>query len=352
VYYTDASGAVQRHDLTLDKNEAVGISDVRYITSVAENGIVLFELSPDAAAVLWGRCEDGSIIPVPMPVSANATEEYIYGAAQASLSKLGHHAAYSVFRRPNGSTDSTEWIQELCRFDCGAWKLAQIDISAFMHDELEGSGFEVDIVVVEQIMVARDGERTLCTVRISDLEASGKRRSQYMLVSWESTGMSIVLGKTRPIEILSFDATCSTVYGMSGSDYFSIPCSGGSSSALTMEGNKLSLLTRHGFASVTGEYVTSFVNGDIIALTRITDGASASVLKTVRDITAHYPEISYGAIGSWISVSPDGEWVVFPWNITEAESHLFAVRRDGSSLRRIAQGMFQIQGVVSDEIPF
>ncbi len=351
IYYIDASGDVQRHDLTLDKNEAVGVGNVRYITSVAENGIVLFEKYPGSGAVLYGQCADGSIIPVPMPVSPTAGEEYVYGAAHPALSSKGHHAAWAVYRHVATENDSALWVQELCRFDCGMWKMSQTDLTAFIRQEMKGSGFGADLIVVEDVMISSDGSQTIASVRVTETPPGGDRHSQYLLVSWTETGLRLMLGKSRSIELLSFDAQCASLYFRSGGDYFSLSCSGGSSSRVTMDGSRLSLLTPHSFAAETGEYSSSFLNGDIAALTRLSDGDRTVVVESIRDITVVFPEITFGALGGWISVSPDGEWIVFPWYVTEADGHLFAVRRDRGKFRRIAQGLFELPASLSKEIP-
>lgn len=352
VYYIDATGAVQRHDLTLDKNEAVGITSVRYITAVADNGIVLFEKEPGSGAVLHAECEDGSIIPVPMPVSPTAGEEYVYGAAHPTLSREGHHAAWAVYRKQATEMDSTKWVQELCRFDCGQWNMSQVDLTTYLRQELEGGGFTADIVMVEDIMIARDGGQTIASVRVTETPPSGARHSQYMLIAWNETGLRLMLGKTRAIDLLSFDASCETLYYRSGGDYYSLSCAGGTSTGVSMDASRLSLLTPHSFAPESGEYTSSFLNGDIASLTRLADSERHVIIGSIRDITAVFPEITFGALGNWISVSPDGEWIVFPWYVTEAEGHLFAVRRDREKFRRIAQGHFPLPVSISKEIPF
>jgi len=83
---------------------------------------------------------------------------------------------------------------------------------------------------------------------------------------------------------------------------------------------------------------------------RIEGGEKSSVLTTIRDLTAYHPEIIYGGLQYWASVSPDGAWVVFGW-MDDSTEHLFVMRRDGSDLRRIAQGRFPVPATVSDEIP-
>lgn|GEM_PF-1802592 len=350
VYYTDVGYEVQRYDVTLKKIEQPGISDVHAITSVAQNGIVLFEKSAAAEARLWGLCEDGSIIPVPMPVAESPSEDYIYGGAHPSLSAEGHHAAWPVYRRPAGSSDSTAWVQILCKFDCGAWDMAQVDISTFLESEFQNSGFSPDLVVVRDLQISGDGSRVVFSVAVTDLQAAGMRNVQHLLMVWENNDVRLLQGKESAIDILTFNPGCTVLYYASGGDYFSIDCAAGITSPFDLKTDRRDIITPHSFSHCSGEYVSSVVDGEIIVLTRLSDGSRTVVLPNMRELTIVYPEINYGTLGDWASVSPDGQWVVFPW-LGDEESHLFLISRDGSDIRRIATGSFPVPAVVSDEIP-
>ena len=350
VYYTDAGHEVQRYDVTLKKIEQPGISDVHAITSVAANGIVLFEKSTAAEARLWGLCEDGSIIPVPMPVAESAAEEYVYGGAHASLSGEGHHAAWPVYRRPSGSTDSTAWVQMLCAFDCGAWKMAQVDVSTFLESEFQNSGFSPDIVVLRDLRISEDGSRVVFSAAVSDLKDGGGRIMQHLLMVWENDEIRMLQGKQSAIDILSFSPDCGTLYFVSAGASFAVDCVTGIVRSFDLRTDRKDILTAHSFSRGTGEYVSSVVDGEIIVLTRLSDGSRTVVLPNMRELTIAYPEINYGSLGDWASVSPDGRWVVFPW-LGDEESHLFIISRDGTDIRRIAKGSFPVPAVVSNEVP-
>ena len=350
VYYTDAGHEVQRYDVTLKKTEQPGISDVHAITSVAANGIVLFEKSAAAEARLWGLCEDGSIIPVPMPVAESAAEEYVYGGAHPSLSTEGHHAAWPVYRRPSGSTDSTSWVQMICKFDCGAWEMEQVDVSTFLKSEFQNSGFSPDLVMLRDLQISGDGSRVVFSVAVSDLQEGGGRLRQHLLMVWENDEVRMVQGKPSAIDILAFNPDGSALYFISAGTFFALDCAAGIVRNSELRTDRKDILTTHSFSSGSGEYVSSVVNGEIIVLTRLGDGSRTVVLPNMRELTIAYPEINYGQLGDWASVSPDGQWVVFPW-LGDEQSHLFIIRRDGTDIRRIAKGSFPVPAVVSNEIP-
>lgn len=350
VYYTDAGHELQRYDVTLKKIERPGLSDVHAITSVAQNGIVLFETNPTAEARLWGLCEDGSVIPVPMPVAESVAEEYVYGAAHASLSAEGHHAAWPVYRRPSGSSDSTAWVQVLCTFDCGAWEMVQVDVSTFLQSEFQNSGFSPDIVVLRDLRISGDGSRVVFSVAVSDLQEGGGRMMQHLLMVWENEEFRMLQGRQSAIEFLSFTPDYNTLYFVSAGTYFAIDFAAGIVSGFDLRTDRKDILTPHSFSRGTGEYISSVVDGEIIVLTRLSDGSRTVVLPNIRELTIAYPEINYGTLGDWASVSPDGQWVVFPW-LADEESHLFIISRDGIDIRRIATGSFPVPAVVSSEIP-
>ncbi|MBN1448205.1 MAG: hypothetical protein JXA28_09770 [Bacteroidetes bacterium] len=350
VYFVDAAGSAQRYDITLKKIEAVGIDQVEYVTSVAENGIVLFETVPGGIARLWGRCQDGSIIPVPMPVAANAGEEYVYGHARAALSASGHHAAWTVYRRPNGSADSTEWIQEICRFDCGAWNMEQIDVSSWLVSAFQGSGFGPDIVRVRDVLISNDGGRVVLSIEVTDVLGQFTRKFQYMLLVWENDSLRLLQGRQQAMDLLAFDTQCRTLYFTSAGSHFAVDCGEGALRSVAFPTGRKELLSTHACSRATGEFISTITDGEILVLTRIEDGSRSVVLPNIREITMAYPEINYGLLGPWFSISPDGEWIVFPW-VVDADTHLFVIHRDGKDLHRIAQGTFHVQPVVSDEIP-
>lgn len=350
VYYTDAGHELQRYDVTLKKNEAPGVSDVRFITGVAANGIVLFEKGPGAEARLWGHCQDGSLIPVPMPVAQSAAEEYLYGEAHPALSAEGHHAAWPVYRRPADEQDSTLWVQELCRFDCGAWEMTRVDITSYLASEFQQSGFSPDIVVVRDIRISGDGSRVVFSVRVVDLTSTATRRTQHLLMTWDNDQLRMLQGKQVPFDLLTFNPDCSELYYRAGDSYYGIDCAGGITRPVTIETDRRDLLGPQAFSRATGEYIASVTDGSIIVLTRLSDGSSKVVVPSIRDITIAYPDINYGTLGEWAAVSPDGQWVAFPWVVDDQE-HLLIVSRDGTDIRRVAQGRFPVPAVVSDEIP-
>jgi hypothetical protein len=350
VYFADGSGSLQRYDITLKKIENLQTTGVTHITPVAQNGIVLFETEPGADATLWGFCQDGSIIPVPMPVAASSAEEYSYGRAAATLGADGHHAAWAVYRRPKGSVDTLLWTQELCRFDCQAWKMQQIDVTTFVRAQFVGGNFQPDIVDVRDMLISKDGQRVVASVELTDLKLDGSREHQSLLLLWEGTQLSLLQGTKEQMHILSFDRECVTLFYESAKRYYAYDCIGRTVISKQFVTDRPEMLRPAAFAAATGEYVASFTGGEILALIRLSDAGKTSVLPSIRDLTAYFPEIIYGELRPWASVSPDGEWVAFCWKVDAAE-HLFVVRRNGEDLRRIAQGSFRVPVSVSDEIP-
>jgi len=350
VYFVDQAGTLQRYDITLKKTENMNMSDVTYVTTAAENGIVLFETAPVTQTRLWGYCEDGSIIPVPQPVTETPAEEYIYGGAHATLSREGHHAAWAVYRRPAGSTDTTEWTQELCRFDCGAWKMKQVDVSSFVRAQFEGSNFVPDIVIVRDIRISANGSDVVFAVDMTDIQAGTVRARQSLLLRWRNDALEMLQGNRDGFRLLFFDADCSRLYYMVGYRGYEYDCDGKTVVTKSFTTDRHELLRPGAFSAAREEHLASFSDGVLLSLIALGGGGQTPVIAGIRDLTAYYPEIIFGELQDWASVSADGEWVSFAW-IGDSTEHLFVVRRDGTDLRRIAQGRFPVPAVVSNEIP-
>jgi hypothetical protein len=350
VYFVDQAGTLQRYDITLKKIENMNMSNVTRVTPVAENGIVLFETAPVTQTRLWGYCEDGSTIPVPQPVTESPSEEYIYGGAEATLSREGHHAAWAVYRRPAGSTDSTEWTQELCRFDCGEWKMKQVDVTSYVRAQFEGSNFMPDIVIVRDLLISADGSNVVFAVDMTDIQAGTVRAHQSLLLRWRGDALEMLQGNREGFRLLFFDADCTRLYFGVGHRGSELDCGSGTVVTKSFTTDRRELLRPGAFSADREEYLASFSDGVLLALVGLSGGGQTSVIAGIRDLTAYYPEIIFGELQEWASVSTDGEWVAFTW-IGDATEYLFVVRRDGTDLRRIAQGRFPVPAVVSNEIP-
>lgn len=350
VYFVDQAGSLQRYDITLKKVENMNLSNVTHLTPVAKNGIVLFETAPGATTRLWGYCEDGSTVPVPQPVTASPSEEYIYGAGGATLSREGHHAAWAVYRRPAGSVDSTEWTQELCRYDCSARSMTQVDVTSFVRTQFAGSNFVPDIVIVRDMLISNDGSSVVFAVDMTDIQAGTVRARQSLLLRWRGDALELLQGNRDGFRILFFDAECSRLFYLVGYRGYELDCGSGTVVTKSFATDRQELLRPGAFSAAREEYLASFANGVLLSLAGLSGGEQHTVLAGIRDLTAYYPEIMFGELQDWASVSPDGAWVAFTW-IGDATEHLFVVRRDGTDLRRIAQGRFPIPAVVSDELP-
>ncbi|MDT8325751.1 MAG: hypothetical protein RRA94_16675 [Bacteroidota bacterium] len=350
VYFADQAGTLQRYDITLKKVENMNMSGVTRLTPVAENGIVLFETAAGTETRLWGYCEDGSTVPVPQPVTASPAEEYIYGAGEATLSREGHHAAWSVYRRPAGSTDTTEWTQELCRFDCAAWTMKQVDVTSFLRAQFEGSNFIPDIVIVRDMLISNDGGSVVFVVDMTDIQAGTVRARQSLILRWRGDALEMLQGNRDGFRILFFDDACDRLFYMVGLRGYEYDCVSGTVVTKSFATTRYDLLRAGAFSAAREEYLASRSDGVLLSLAGIDGGTHTAVIAGIRDLTAYYPEIIFGELQNWASVSPDGEWVTFAW-IGDSVEYLFVVRRDGTDLRRIAEGRFPVPAVVSDEAP-
>jgi hypothetical protein len=106
--------------------------------------------------------------------------------------------------------------------------------------------------------------------------------------------------------------------------------------------------TRHQFSHVADEMVWWGVNG--IELRRPSDGSVLSYPIIYSDVDRLFGPQQYGQIKN-LSLSPDGEWILFgaipAGDPNRTGVDLFAARRDGSDLQKIATDVHTFDGAIS-----
>ncbi len=360
-YVNGEAGATKdyrRYVIEEEKDEAFDAESVTAFTEAASNGRVVYMSQQGGTFRLYGRCEGGQIIPVPMPVSPDPGEEYALYACPPALSYEGHHAAFMVSRRPVGYPDTASWNQELCIFDCAAWSLTQLPVSSKLKDYFTQQQIDCipDVVKALRIGISATGD-----VVFMDLDVSGndsqRRHHRY------SVQMSAYKGSLRVLCMIEiaypmwfpsrvFDVTTGDLYRATDNVATVIDCRTG---AERPSERFLSSWVSYSVASGRTGEVASCNDGSLLSLRRIADGRKTSVIQSINQLQVRYPEVRQMAgIHSerqWCAVSPDGEWLVFiaPH---ELDDGLFIVRRDGTELRRIARGIFDVPPVVSDVVAY
>ncbi|MBE0644905.1 MAG: hypothetical protein IH600_12545 [Bacteroidetes bacterium] len=369
VYYVngDHNGQVEfhRYEIVSGKDERLSTDHVISLSEVAANGRVLFETRSDAwpyTYQLFGRCEGGAVIPVPLPLSSDPAVEFSYvGGDQygeplpAALAHGGHHAAFYAWQRPVGSTDTTEWKLHLCIFDCAAWKMSTTDISAFIenHFAQQGLGFRPDIPSVTNVLaLTNDGSVAVISLIVRQVENGAP-------VAWRTLLLGGTPEQLRVLAETSIDTPLSwflAAFESSGTLYLiqsdhsgvAYDCRGGSwQVALKSIGRGFQMLS-----AGSGEYGRYNSNVQTITLQRVSDGRLHEVPITRTQLETSFPDVQWlHGLSDWGKLSPDGEWIAFVAQHA-ADQGLYVIRRDGTGLRRIARGTFDVPPVVSDVVPY
>ena len=366
VYYVQGDGSgpgvFRRFDIESGRDTEQEPDGAVLLSDVAGNGRLLVMTSEGATLRLYGRCEGGSIVPVPLPVAENPADEYLLAQGPAAISHDGHHAAYLVYRRPVGNPDTATWQAELCRFDCGAWTMNRLDVSAFLRERFATMGIDCvpDKVALRSLGVSTDGGLQWLDLDVFGLDAGRHERRHSAVLAADASGLRLL--RTHEIipgpaeerhwfAIAVFEPRSALLYLWLEGAGSVIDCRNGSEQPSA--GATSRYLTHTVASAGTGE-IALWNSGAYLGLYRPADVQSVSVIAAREDLQVKFPDLRFYTQHSrtkWCAVSPDGEWIAFIES-RELDDCLFVIRRDGSGLRRIAEGVFDIAPVVSDLVPY
>ena len=363
VYYVqdDGTGTTEyrRHVIDNDRSEPQSQDPVVWISDVASNGRVLHMTKHGSLLRLYGRCESGSVIPVPLPVAAQPGEEYVFAQAPAVISHEGHHAAYIAFRQPVGSSDSSEWKPELCVFDCGAWQMRQFALDGFLGNLFtqQQADFAWENIVPRWLGISSNGDAVFLYLDVFGIDAARHERRHFVLLSWHDGNLRLlrqheIIPGAAALPVTIFDPAKAEVFVRYNDENVIIDCRSGTERAADPA------LNRYPYQPVNctqgGEFVTR-TDGYFLTLRRISDGRRTVVVEGLNNLQVKYPDLrsltSPHSEAAWCAVSPDGEWIAFVAS-HELDDGLFIIRRDGTELRRIARGKFDVPPVVSDVVSY
>jgi len=348
LYYIAGDESLRRYSISSQSEVTLSNDKLWWITSVADNGIVLYATESAGVMRLWGVCDDDVIIPVPMPVTESPAEEYILSATPASLSREGHHAAFIVYKKPGNSIDSTEWTAHLCVFDCGVWRMSMADISSFVSGAVTIPGFSADIVSVHSVFLSASGDATVMLLHISDAQPDGSFREASVLLVHDNAGFRVLDTIRGPedarLNRFVLDTRTFTAYVDAGNS-FAVDCRTGISTPFdyTIDAAR----PHHVLSATTSEYV--YAKQQRIALVRLDNGSESIVVEDVSAVLADHADLRSGRLAD-AAVSPDGEWLAFLHETTDNAFALYVLRRDGGELRRVAKGMIGVPFVLSNPL--
>ena len=184
LYYGNELGFFQY--LTNDNEiEQIAGNSVDRCTGVAKNGIVIFKYA-NAEQALWGKCEDGSLIAVPIPESTDENYKYTLNTnTPQQLSYDGHHLAYFCNYETTGD-GGYEVILNV--FDCGKWEATIIKFTDFVKQHFADKGV-VYVDIAGSMVISNDGDVVWFVIDCLDSEG---HTLGYSILKWQDNELAIL----------------------------------------------------------------------------------------------------------------------------------------------------------------
>lgn len=365
VYYVDGD-QFHRQDIETGKDELLSTDRIVAFSGVASNGRVLYETRSGTwpwTYRLFGRCEGGQVISVPMPVAGDPAEtfEYVhperYGDVPVALAYGGHHAAFLAWQRPVAPADSLGWKLHLCVFDCAAWKMRTLDLGSVLgpHFAQQGLTMEGKPPMPDYVAISNDGGIAVVQVTLRVQAQGGEPVWKRVMLGGTLDNMIVLPTESAQprFDAFAFEGSTGSLYAFTSlTEAVVFDCRGGSRTVATSR-VPVSFVT---LSTVSGEHASPwYTDTDIeFVLRRVADGRVHRIALNLQVLRATFPDTQWlvGSIEEEIALSPDGEWLAFRTSESEQHRALYVVRRDGTGLRRIAEGAFDVPPVVSDVVPY
>ncbi|MBR9979142.1 MAG: hypothetical protein KFH87_13745 [Bacteroidetes bacterium] len=350
----DGEDGLYRYDIDADRQHLQTTETVTWLSQVAKNGIVIYETANGSTRNLWGRCEGGEILPVPMPVAEDPSNEFIYGREKAALSHEGHHLAFTAWHRPLGATDSTLWKLYLCVFDCGVWKMDKTEIGSVVEDYYaDSASFAPTHLIPLWMGISTDGSTVAMEMFVLDRQADGTQHHRHLMLGGTLDQFHILTDlpvHTSPRYL--FDPVTAEILFSDGRIF---DCRDGSERFGTDMGSPGARIgnweTERILTAGSREVALSAGLYGATQLFRPLDGRVHEVPTLGEDLRVQYPELRFSSTNVWRRLSPDGTWLAVSVPRDE-DQMLFVIRRDGTDLRLVTTGNFELPFVVSDVAPY
>ena len=356
---------LRRHDIVSGADVAVHAGSIVSVSEVAANGRLLLETQsgntwpPDYHLFVL---ETGvPARPVPLPVPATSSEEYVYASGRygehgsAAISYAGDHVAFFAWKRPMASMDSSKYKLHFCVHDFRSGRASTLDLSGFLAEyyAAQGGDFCPDRPQFAAAALSNDGRLAAMELWVMEMEGGAAWRHRTLLLGGSTAGMHVLEDEAVPgspgWRRVAFDPAAALLYVARTDQKLMIyDCRGGSREGVFPPTYNIPAF--HRLSARSGEYGTYDSNQQRLFLTRPLDAREHDVPFSRDMLEARFPDVQW-LLGSHrnCAVSPDGEWITFIADHL-GKTCLYAIRRDGSFIRRIACGSFDVPPVVSDVI--
>ena len=366
---TTARTGLWRYGINSRRYERVTSMSIDKLSGVAANGVIvmlssaaLMTSKPDPLNTLFGRCENGSVIPVPFPAHPDPNREYALDRPHCfALAYNGHHAAYPVVDRPAGSLlRDTTWKSGIVLFNCYTGKIQILAVDSFAQ-----ANFSITSPL-RRCMAWVDGALLLSR------DASSLRFNLLLgqsSVGSTGSGIQFVLWQNGVFRLLDPSLDASTAPSLRGWDEHSgvilarldwmaptlsvLAAVNGAWKSTQLESATLNSAGQ--FAVTRSRLVIAGPDG--IELRNTADGSAAGTVLTYAQLFSDDVRalVTKPAEQIHLAISPDGEWIAcavslpLSWPDPQSRTRLSIFRADGSDLRFIAQDE-NIDASISDPL--
>lgn len=318
------------------------------ITRVAQNGIVVMEFGDNLQQKLYGKCEDGRLIPVPFPEPDNVNWKYEYAnPPNMTLNYVGHRLAYQVLYSPKTQNDPALTHSKLIYFNCEKWEMTIIDLHDYIISQMASHGVTNGSIEGEMFFTDQNGSGVLFTVTGYRYQNGNRIAVGHQLVEWSNDSLrTVVPFSFAPLPLCGFDLITQTALITSG-NIIGTSLSSGNQTISSISYTQLS--NRNQFAAARSEMVAWGTDG--IEIRNSISGSLISKVISFNDIDFKFGQHQHNTNPS-LSISPDGQWIVFSLAIYVDSSFadLFVIKRDGTWLNRIGEKIILGIPVVSDDV--
>ena len=352
---SSSNGAAQnqtglfRISLYTGKRDTLTNVSVERITGVAQNGIVVMEFGDNVQQKLYGKCEDGRLIPVPFPVPADSNWKYEYAnPPNMTLNYAGHRLAYQVLYSPKIQNDPSLTHSKLIYFNCDKWEMTIIDLHDFIISQMASQGATNGSIDGEMFFTDQEGSAVFFSVAGYRYLNGNRILVGNQFVEWANdTLRGVGPLSPAPLPLCGFDLITQTALMISGNALSSIALPTGGQTTSSLLSSQLS--NRNQFASALSELAAWGTDG--IEIRNTISGSLVSKVISFNDLDFKFGQHRHNP-NPGLSISPDGQWLAFTLALASDSSSvdLFAVKRDGTWLNRIGEKLKMGTPVVSDDV--
>ncbi len=343
-----ADAGLYCYNVYADSAGRIAFASVASITAVANNGVVLLEYEDSLRQRLWGRCENGQLIPVPFPQTQDSAISYSYVIPTGiTLSREGHRALYRVLRDSTANPAPTDRRPQIVYFDCAKWEMTIVDPAGLIREAMVPLGATYGRVGDFFAFTDDAGTGFLFELRGMAIVNGTESEVARQIVEWKNGLFRAVTapappGREGPVACVGYCAATGRLLraASNGADLMlsSLDCATGTEIPLSLPMRRV--WHRQQIAQDRDEMAAWGVNG--IEIRRVSDGGLVSLALPYAELDSRFGAHAYHDYAP-LCISPDAQWIaagIIPAAKDTANNYdLFVFRRNGTDIRLVGQGL-------------